>query len=242
MKNKIISGISTAVIMLLVAVVLIAFGYDPPIPENGVEVNLGDSDFGSGDDPKPASNSAAVAPAASQNHLASQNTEPTPSISANKNNGNTVAPNTPTQPVNEPKVEEVNKNALYPGKRNNGGGNGSQGVSTGTGDQGKPNGSINSNNYSGNGGGNGNYSLAGRTSVVLPTPDYRSNDQGTVVIRIWVNRDGKVTRTEYEPKGSNTSNGYLIEQARSAALKARFNPDQRAPEEQKGTITYIFKI
>ena len=78
--------------------------------------------------------------------------------------------------------------------------------------------------------------------MVLPTPDYRSNDQGTVVIRIWVNRDGKVTRTEYEPKGSNTSNGYLIDQARSAALKARFNPDQRAPEEQKGTITYIFKI
>lgn len=246
MNNRIISGICTAVIMLLVALVLISFGYDPPdppIPEEGVEVNIGNSDFGSGIDPEPANEVANTTAPATQNQLVTQHTEPAPSLNASNVQGNTVAPQ-PTKPqVVEPKEPEINKNALFPGKRNQQSGNGSQGQSTGVGDQGKPNGTPSSNNYTGNGGGNGtNYSLAGRSSVALPRPEYRSNDQGTVVIQIWVDRQGKVTRVEYQPKGSNTQNGYLVEQAKSAARKARFNPDPAAPEEQKGTITYIFKI
>ena len=231
--------------MLLVALVLISFGYDPPdppIPEEGVEVNIGNSDFGSGDDPQPASEPTPASAPAAPNQLATQHTEPTPSLNASTTQGNTVAPEVTEKPAEVKKEPEINKNALFPGKRNQNSGSGSQGQSTGTGDQGKPNGTPNSNNYTGNGGGNGNYSLAGRSSVALPRPEYSSNEQGTVVIQIWVDRQGKVTRVEYQPKGSNTSNGYLVEQAKSAARKARFNADPAAPEEQKGTITYIFKI
>lgn len=247
MNNKIISGVCTAVIMLLVALVLISFGYDPPdppIPEEGVEVNIGNSDFGSGMDPQPSNEVAnnTVAPAA-QNQLVTQHTEPAPSLNASTTHGNTVAPQVTEQPKVEPKEPEINKNALFPGKRNQQSGDGSQGQSTGTGDQGKPNGTPNSNNYNGNGGGNGtNFSLAGRSSVKLPRPEYSSNNQGTVVIQIWVDRQGKVTRVEYQPKGSNTQDGYLVNQAKAAARQARFNADPAAPEEQKGTITYIFKI
>ena len=245
MNNKFISGICTAVIMLLVALVLISFGYDPPdppIPEEGVEVNIGNSDFGSGDDPQPASEPVQQTAAASPNRIATQNSEPTPSLDASQNQGNTVAPQPAEQPVAMPKEPEINRNALFPGRRNQSSGSGSQGQSTGSGDQGKPNGTQTSNNYNGNGGGNGNFSLAGRSSVALPRPEYSSNNQGTVVVSIWVDRQGKVTRAEYQPKGSNTSDGYLVSQAISAARKARFNADAAAPEEQKGTITYIFKI
>ena len=245
MNPKIISGICTAVIMALIAVVLLSFGYDPPdppIPEEGVEVNLGDSDFGSGDDPKPASTASSYAPPAAQNQVATQQAEPTPSLDASTNQGNTVSPAVTEQPTVENKEPEINKNALFTGRRNQSSGTGSQGVSTGTGDQGRPNGTPNSNNYTGNGGGNGNFSLAGRSSVALPRPDYKSNDQGTVVVQIWVDHNGNVTRAEYQPKGSNTSNGYLVSQAIAAAKRARFNADPAAPEEQKGTITYIFKI
>lgn len=245
MNNKIISGITTAVIMLLVALVLISFGYDPPdppIPEEGVEVNLGDSDFGNGVSAEPASEATSTEAPASPNQLATQHTEPTPSLNASENKGNTVAPQVEEQPTEQPKEPEINRNALFPGKRNQQSGSGSQGQSTGTGDQGKANGTPNSNNYNGNGGGNGNFSLAGRSSVALPKPEYSSNMQGTVVVQIWVDRQGKVTRAEYQPKGSNTSDGYLVGQAIAAARKARFNADQAAPEEQKGTITYIFKI
>ena len=231
--------------MLLVALVLISFGYDPPdppIPEEGVEVNIGNSDFGSGDDPQPASEPVPQTAAASPNQIVTQNSEPAPAVDASKVQGNTVAPQPTVQQPETPKEPEINKNALFPGKRNSSSGSGSQGQSTGTGDQGKPNGTQTSNNYDGNGGGNGNFSLAGRSSVALPRPDYSSNNQGTVVVQIWVDRQGKVTRAEYQPKGSNTSDGYLVKQAISAARKARFNADPAAPEEQKGTITYIFKI
>ena len=63
-----------------------------------------------------------------------------------------------------------------------------------------------------------------------------------MVVRIWVDQNGKVTRAEYEPKGSNTQDGTLVSQAIAAARKARFNKDPKAQEEQRGTITYIFRI
>ena len=245
MKNKIISGIVTALIMAVVVAVLLAFGYDPPnppIPEEGVEVNLGDSDFGSGIDPQPVSETAATQTPSSPAQVATQRAEPAPNIGANTNTGNTVKPAT-----EQPKVEniepEINKNALFTGRRNKQSGNGSQGISQGSGDQGKPSGNTNSNNYTGNGGGNGmDFSLAGRSDVTLPKPQYNSNQQGRVLVRIWVDQQGRVTRAEYEPKGSSTSDGDLVAKAIAAARKARFNADPSAPEEQKGTITYIFKI
>lgn len=245
MNNRIISGIVTAAVMAVVVMVLLAFGYDPPdppIPEEGVEVNLGDSDYGMGDDAQPASTAAATQVPSAPRQVATQHAEPTPNIGANTSEGNTVKP-VAEQPKVENKEPEINKNALFTGRRNQRNGNGSQGVAGGTGDQGKPDGSVNSNNYSGNGGGNGTiFSLAGRSNVSLPKPQYNSNQQGRVVVRIWVDQQGRVTRAEYEPKGSSTPDGTLVQQAIAAARKARFNPDASAPEEQKGTITYIFKI
>ena len=245
MKNpKVISGICTAVIMAIIVAVLLAFGYnppDPPIPEEGVEVNLGDSDLGFGQSADPVSEASSYAPPAAQEQVATQHTEPAPAINAAKKTGVTN-PNATEQPKVENKEPQINPNALFTGRRNQNSGNGSQGQSTGTGDQGKPDGTPNSNNYVGSGGNGGNYSLAGRSAVSLPLPQYNSNQQGTVVVRIWVDQQGRVTRAEYEPKGSNTSDGNLVSKAKAAALKARFNADRSAQEEQRGTITYIFKI
>lgn len=241
---KLISAICTAVVMAIIVVLLLAFGYnppDPPIPEEGVEVNLGDSDLGFGQSPDPASTASSYAPPAAQERVATQHTEPAPAINAANNTG-VVNPNATEQPKVENKEPEINRAALFTGRRNQNSGTGSQGQSTGTGDQGKPDGNPNSSNYSGNGGTGGSYSLAGRSAVSLPKPQYNSNQQGTVVVRIWVDQQGRVTRAEYEPKGSNTSNGDLVSKAISAARKARFNADRNAQEEQRGTITYIFKI
>lgn len=249
-KPKIISAGVTAAFMLVVVLVLLSFGYDPPdppIPEEGVEVNVGDADFGSGDDPQPSTEqSGYVPPAASNNQVVTQNTESTTPMPS----ATTPSTTAPSQPApqekpseTKPKEPEINRNALFTGKRNNGGnGQGSQGVTEGQGNQGKPNGSENSNNYSGNGGGNGSYSLAGRTNVSLPRPTYSSNQQGKIVVKIVVNQQGRVIRAEAPAQGSTIANSGMVEQARQAALKARFNADPNAPEEQSGTITYIYKI
>ena len=247
MSNKVKSGIFTAVIMALIVLVLLAFGYDPPdppIPEEGVEVNIGDSDFGSGNDPEPVSEASSNTPPAAQNQVVTQSTEASVPMPSTHNRGTITNPVANEQPQVENKEPEINRNALFTGKRNQSSqnGSGSEGNTSGSGNQGNPNGNQTSTNYTGNGGAGGNFSLKGRSAVSLPKPTYNSNQQGTVVIDIWVDQQGFVTRAEYQPKGSNTSNGYLVGQAKAAALKARFNVDTKAQEEQKGSITYIFQI
>ena len=86
------------------------------------------------------------------------------------------------------------------------------------------------------------YRMAGRSAVSLPAPTYNCNAQGKVLIKIWVDRKGCVNRAEFEPKGSTTANTLLVKYAKEAALKAKFNADENAPEEQKGIITYFFII
>ena len=247
MSNQLKSGIGTALIMALIAVVLLSFGYDPPdppIPEEGVEVNVGDSDFGLGNDPEPASVASSYAPPAAQNQVATQQTEPSVSMPSTPNQGTVTNPAAQEQPQVENKEPEINKNALFTGRRNrtDQGGTGSEGNTSGTGNQGNPNGTPNSNNYNGNGGSGTNYRLTGRNAVSLPKPDYNSNQQGKIVIDIWVNQQGQVTRVEGPAQGSTITNGAMVEQAKKAARKARFNADTKALEEQKGSITYIFTI
>jgi TonB family protein len=66
------------------------------------------------------------------------------------------------------------------------------------------------------------------------------NRGGKVVVRVAVDRDGKVTAATYEPKGSTTSDSSLVEAAIEAAKRARFT--ESAAFVQGGTITYIFKL
>lgn len=74
----------------------------------------------------------------------------------------------------------------------------------------------------------------------LPRPDYPGNAAGKVLIRVTVDRSGKVTAAVYEPEGSTTSNADLVEAARRAALRARFTESESFV--QGGTITYVFKL
>ncbi len=130
-----------------------------------------------------------------------------------------------------------------------------KGGGSGTG-QGTGNGSgIGPGNGSGTGGGTGSgvgtgtgpgkgpgisYSLSGRSNKSLPHPNYNSNSNGTVVVKIWVNKNGQVTRVQEGVSGTTTTDQNLWAQARIAALKATFSSDANAPEEQTGTITYRF--
>lgn len=85
------------------------------------------------------------------------------------------------------------------------------------------------------------YSLGGRKAISLPKPNYTGNQEGKIVAKIWVNRSGDVIRVECPATGSTINNGELINAAKEAAHKARFNADGNAPEEQIGTITFVFK-
>ena len=136
------------------------------------------------------------------------------------------------------------RNALANAK-NTGTNSTSEGVAGGEGNQGSPTGSVESQNR-GEGRGTGNagisYSLAGRGVQNLPLPRYDYQGGGRVVVEVSVDRSGRVTNAVPGFRGSNTLDEYLLRVAREAALEARFEPKDDAPEIQKGTITYNFVL
>lgn len=137
------------------------------------------------------------------------------------------------------------KNALANSK-NAGTTSTSEGVAGGTGNQGVPTGSIDSQNRGDGSGlgdkGNVSWDLGGRGVANLTQPKYDYQEEGKVVVEISVDRTGKVTQATSGVKGSTTLNESLLRIARDAALATTFIPDQNAPYTQKGTITYIFKL
>jgi len=83
------------------------------------------------------------------------------------------------------------------------------------------------------------FSLVGRNNYKLPPPIYTCIEGGKVVINIVVDAVGNVTNASYNEKSSGTSNGCLVENAITYALKAKFNTSSKVS--QKGTITYLFQ-
>lgn len=84
--------------------------------------------------------------------------------------------------------------------------------------------------------------VAGRITVgVPPRPSASRQKEGTVVVDVWVDQYGSVTRAVPGANGTTTTDKELWGVARDAALKAKFNRDMEAKQSQQGTITYVFK-
>lgn len=241
----------------------------PPFPESGapgIEVNFGTSDEGMGEiqpEETAGSNSSTTEPEASKSEpvesqtksqstkVLTQQSEEAPSLTSSE------ATNKNEKPAEkkEPEPRKPNKAAMYPGSsKNNSKSSGSEGETNKTGDQGDENGSRNS-KYHGPGGGSGDtpnekgnggkgngpsYSLAGRKPKSLPVPKSSFQEEGKVVVEITVDRSGNVIAAKPGIKGSTTSNAGLLDIAKKAAMSAKFNIADDAPEVQKGTITYNF--
>ncbi|MEI6764777.1 MAG: hypothetical protein WCM76_03990 [Bacteroidota bacterium] len=256
-KYNIIAVVGTMLVhSLLFLLCYFIFFYTPipPWPEGGgggglgIEVNLGTSETGFGDIQTDNISMPDFTPSSSNNNVLTQDNDATSAINESKDNNN----------------KDINQAAIYKGKKDGG----SQGEKGGTGDQGKKDGNKNSSNYNGKGtggtgggtgGGNGtgngpgdgpgdgpgkgkgvSFSLNGRSVKSLPKPVYNSKEEGTVVVSIWVDKKGKVTKAVAGGRGTTTTNTSLWKLATDAALKATFDVKADAPEEQKGTITYNF--
>ena len=153
----------------------------------------------------------------------------------------------------ESDIKNRTKNALA-NSQNRGTSSTGEGVAGGPGNQGDPNGSINSKvrgagsglgtqgNGTGGAGGKGaiSYSLEGRGYRDLPLPKYDLQEGGKVVVEVSVDRSGKVVQATPGAKGSTTLDASLLKVAKEAALRASFEVKNDAPAIQKGTITYNF--
>lgn len=123
-------------------------------------------------------------------------------------------------------------------------GNGTDANSNGTGSGSKPGTQGAANGSTGGGmGGNGNiWSLAGRQiQGTLPRPAYTVNEEGYIIVDIAVDNDGNVVSAEIKKSFGITSPA-LRNAAINAAKKAKFSKKDGFKTNQKGTITYNFKL
>ena len=145
------------------------------------------------------------------------------------------------------RIDQTNARArnAFANKENTGTTGQSQGVAGGQGNQGVESGTPDAPNY-GPGGGQGtdgiSFDLGGRKASSLIKPPYDLQKEGTVVVAITVDRNGRVTDATPGMKGSTTLDGDLLRLAKEAALKTTFESKNDAPVIQKGTITYIFRL
>ena len=244
-KDKGIAVAGTILFHALAVLILFLMAFRTPLPlpgEEGVEVDLGMMDQGMGNiQPEKPAIPMAAQPQQQTNKneedIVTQNDDEDPAIEKPKN----------TKPKQEKPAEEpkptVNQRALFKGNNNPQSG-GSEGITGQPGDQGNPNGLAGIKKYDGQGGkGNGTgYDLGGRGAKSLHRPNDDFSEEGIVVVDIWVNRQGKVTRAEVATKGTTVINSDMRQKATQAALRSSFAADPNAPEEQHGTITYTFVI
>lgn len=199
-------------------------------------------------------------PAVTEQKNLTQNTEKAPALKKKKTpeKNKTVKPakkkpgkKAPEEPKDSTNITQkappqknpqpvVNQRALFklaPGSQNR-----SRGIKSGTGNQGKPHGFKESNEYNGQGGkGQGiAFSLGNRGALFLYKPTASFTEQGTVVVRIEVNPQGKVTNARVFAKGTTVVSENLRQLAVQAAKNSLFSTDPTAPGIQIGTITYHF--
>lgn len=227
----------------------------------GILVNYGTVDEGMGDDymsteePSVAENANQtkpdkVTPATpteekqqvenSDKNVVTQTNEDAPEVTANsKAPSNTVATQPTTKTVTKP---TVNQNALYKGKTNNGTGEGDGNGAT-PGNQGKTTGTTLTNNYDGTGSGNGgNLNLTQRSFVSRPSVSGSQRQAGRVVVKIEVDRNGRVISAKAGYRGTTITDAALWKKCEDALLNSQFNSSDTAPEAQQGSMTFVFKL
>jgi hypothetical protein len=83
------------------------------------------------------------------------------------------------------------------------------------------------------------YLLGNRYHLQLPIPVYLAQGGGEVVVDIVVDRNGDVLSATPRESGK-ISDPTILAYAKQAAEKTLFNADNKAPDKERGTITYLF--
>lgn len=260
-RGQKIASVSAGAYVLLCALFLFTMKCEQneEISNMGILVNLGTTETGMVEDNTPtAENTDVVEPvseevveeSASENELeaVTQDVETAPVVATPKpstkpSNTNTTNTETVKPEVVKDPAPTVNENALF-----NGNNNANQGTSNTAGDQGNPNGSLESDIYgdiagSGFGGAGDGASLKGRGLVSKPNFSNPTNEFGKVVIKITVNKSGQVVKAELVSLYSTNTNQDLVKYALQEAYKFKFNnvaSENGARDNQVGKIVYNF--
>ena len=223
--------------LLILCLLLMGLRYpDPPPPELGVEMDMGEfSDVGTDSEHAAEGGedlSSESSYANDDNNELTQQSEDVP-LTSKKTPSPTKNKKKPKDNV-KPQSEEtkVDQNALFTKGRVKKGSGGSTGVGEGSGK-----------GSGGEGGGSGiSFSLAGRGSKSLPEPTATSSENGSIVVEIRVDQEGNVVFAKAGARGTTLwEDKNLWRLCEQAAKDSKFTAKPDAPELDPGTITYIFR-
>lgn len=222
--------------LLVLCLLLMGLRYpDPPPPELGVEMDMGEfSDVGTDSEHAAEGGedlSSESSYANDDNNELTQQSEDVP-LTSKKTPSPTKNKKKPKDNV-KPQSEEtkIDQNALFTKGRVKKGSGGSTGVGEGSGK-----------GSGGEGGGSGiSFSLAGRGSKSLPLPTATSSENGSIVVEIRVDQEGNVVSAKAVWKGTTLTDTNLWRRCEQAAKKSKFTANPDALELQPGKITYIFR-
>tara|TARA_B100000902_G_scaffold208805_2_gene198767 strand:- start:729 stop:1550 length:822 start_codon:yes stop_codon:yes gene_type:complete len=260
----------SAVITTLISTLLILFFfflglnyYDPPI-NFGMEVNFGSNDRGMGKDIpqkqlvsnnlpqyKPFNKSKDITSKITDQNKAITQEISEVSIPSKKSKKVEVKKKIIPEKLGppKPKVNQTTKNILSKlvnqTKSTDNPRPKSEGNDDIQGDKGKLEGNPYKNSYfniSGPSGMGKGFGLNGRKLESRGKVIQECNQQGIVVVRIIVNRDGDVIAAEPGVKGSTNTHPCLLKPAKSTAMLHKWFPDYDAPPQQIGFVVIQFKL
>lgn len=84
------------------------------------------------------------------------------------------------------------------------------------------------------------YAVKDRTIIRTPKVSIGTQDKGTIVVDVVVDRYGNIRNVKAGANGTTTSNEYLHIKAETAAKSAKFDENLTGPIETKGTITIVY--
>ncbi len=146
----------------------------------------------------------------------------------------------------EQEAKKKNIDALIGGvAKSDGTATGSEGDDNKAGDKGQPDGDPYATSYygaPGSGSGTGGYGLNGRSLASQGKVQQDCNEEGRVVVRIVVGRNGQVIQATPGVKGTTNNAPCLLEPAKKTAMLHKWNADSNAPSEQIGFVVVNFKL
>lgn len=261
-KSAVITSLITALLILLFFLLGLKY-YDPPI-SFGMEVNFGNANQGMGEK---AISQAEVAKAAPDLRPLKQTPKATPKPVAQPKvvTQETSAVAVPSEKQEKeltkvkkipekvtppkPEVDQSTKNILSKlvnqKKTDQKPTIQSEGNDDLPGDKGKADGNPYANSYfslSGPGGMGKGFGLNGRRLESRGKVVQECNQEGVVVVRITVNREGDVVAAEPGVKGTTNTHPCLLEPAKATAMLHKWYPDRQAPPQQIGFVVIQFKL
>ena len=248
---------SAIFVILFLLFAFLGLTYMDPPPENGIAINFGTSDVGQGEIQPTEPVKSAPTPSQSEpvsaqedNTLTQDEDSPVVVTPKNETKPKTNTPKETPKPKTEtpkPSTNTTNAlDALINGPKSDGqneAGHGDDGL---PGDKGDPDGSIYANSFYGNGSGNGSgngtgWGLAGRKLAGNSKKVQDCNEEGRVVVKVWVNRSGNVIKAE-RTQGTTNTNPCLVNPALETAKSFKWQADSKAPETQIGFVVINFKL